>query len=196
MTKPLAASNTAGAHPSHFRHTDNLREPVRSRKCRDDGGFPILRFFGIGGFDSTPHSQHVATRCGRDLRLRRTGDRLGRMRPRPLAWSRPRAPLPPRAPPPSVTSGDYARGERKSGRLRKRIACESLIWPEPAEDSSGQEGVDEDHRGERLLWSGSDRGRPIIPGQRAPDNWFSARPVRDPRASRRRGDGRGVPGAG
>ena len=38
-----------------------------------------------------------------DLRLRRTGDRLGRERPRPLAWSRPRAPLPRREPPPSTS---------------------------------------------------------------------------------------------
>src|SRR6185369_16464492 len=40
---------------------------------------------------------------------------------RPLAWSRPRAPLPRRAPPPSVTSGDFARRERKPWRLEELV---------------------------------------------------------------------------
>ena len=57
----------------------------------------------------------------RDLRLWRTGERLGRMRPRSLACSRASAPLPRRAPPPSITSGDYARRDRgwaDRGQLR------------------------------------------------------------------------------
>jgi len=51
----------------------------------------------------------------RDLRLRRTGERLGRIRPRPLAWSLRSLRLPRRAPPPSLRSGDFARRERGAG---------------------------------------------------------------------------------
>jgi len=48
----------------------------------------------------------------RDLRLRRTGERLGRSRPRPLAWSLSTLSLPRRAPPPCGYSGDFARRDR------------------------------------------------------------------------------------
>jgi uncharacterized membrane protein YadS len=55
---------------------------------------------------------------------------LGRMRPRSLACSRAIASLPRRAPPPSITSGDFARRERKSGRLEE--------LPEPAIERSAR----------------------------------------------------------
>ena len=63
-------------------------------------------------FDPGQLHQHVARACSGPAPYGRTGSRLGRMRPRPRAWSLAALSLPQREAPPSITSGDSSRRDQ------------------------------------------------------------------------------------